>query len=49
MEPIETLNAIRDLIAAAEEAGWDVGENSDVLNAAREAYAALQDVMADAY
>lgn len=36
-----SLHAIRDLVVAAEAAGWDFGDNSNVLNAARDAYAAL--------
>ncbi len=43
----ETLDAIRDLVAAAEQEGWDLTQNREVLNNAREAYAALQIVMAD--
>jgi len=45
MQEHEVLNAIRALVAAAEEAGWDNSENADVLNAGREAYAVLVDVM----
>lgn len=47
-EPHEVLNALRDLIAAAEEAGWDVGENIEVLNRGREAYAVTCGIFGDA-
>lgn len=43
----ETLDAIRDLVAAAEASGWDTTENAPILNRAREAYAALCFVMAE--
>lgn len=36
-----TLCAIQELIAAAEAAGWDTTENKKVLDAGRDAYAAL--------
>lgn len=48
MTPAQVLRAIRELVAAAEEAGWDVTENAAILNNGRDAYAALQTVMADA-
>jgi hypothetical protein len=35
------LLAFRDLVEAAEAAGWDIGENAALLNRARDAYAAL--------
>jgi hypothetical protein len=34
----EILNGLKNLIGAAEEDGWDLTENADVLNKAREAY-----------
>jgi hypothetical protein len=47
MTPSEILIAIRDLVAAAEEAGWDQ-DNPEILNRGREAHASLQFVLADA-
>lgn len=41
--PESILIALRDLVAAAEEAGWDTTENREVLDKGREAYAALRD------
>lgn len=38
---LEILASIRELIIAAEAAGWDIGENAAVLNDGRDAYAAL--------
>lgn len=49
MSPSEVLDAIRDLVSAAEEAGWDIGENREILQRGRDAYADLQIFMADAY
>jgi len=49
MSPSEVLTAIRELVTAAEEAGWDVlPDLKPILDNAREAYADLQIVMADA-
>lgn len=49
MSPAEVLDAIRDLVVAAEEQGWDaVPDLKPVLDAGRDAYADLQIVMADA-
>lgn len=49
MTPREVLDAIRELVAAAEEQGWDViPDLKPVLDAGREAYADLQIVIADA-
>lgn len=48
MSPSEVLNAIRDLVVAAEEQGWDtLPDLKPVLDKGREAYADLQIVMAD--
>lgn len=33
------LNGLREIVGAAEEAGWDLTDNRDTLNAGREAYA----------
>jgi hypothetical protein len=41
MHLFEAHSAIRELIVAAESAGWDVTENKDVLQNARDAFAAL--------
>lgn len=42
------LDAIRELVIAAEEQGWDtLPDLKPVLDAGRDAYAALQVVMAD--
>lgn len=41
--PESILIALRDLVAAAEEAGWDTTENREVLDDGRQAYAALRD------
>lgn len=38
--------AFRDLVAAAEAAGWDIGDNKSVLDRARDGFAALVDVHA---
>lgn len=49
MSPAEVLDAIRELVVSAEEQGWDVYPDlKPVLDNGREAYAALQIVMADA-
>lgn len=49
MTPRTCLDAIRDLVAAAEEDGWDLRKDlAPVLDAGRDAYAALRIVMADA-
>ena len=40
--PASILTAFRDLVAAAEEAGWDTTENRETLDQGREAYAALK-------
>lgn len=49
MSPTEVLDAIRDLIAAAEEQGWDTHVDlKPVLERGRDAYADLQFVMEDA-
>lgn len=45
--PASILTAIRDLVAAAEEAGWDTTENRETLDKGREAYAALKAFFAD--
>lgn len=39
-------DAFRDLVVAAEAAGWDIGENKDVLQRARDGFAALVQVHA---
>ena len=39
-------DAFRDLIAAAEQAGWDIGQNKQVLDAARDGFGALVDAHA---
>ena len=50
MSPAEVLAAIRDLVEQAEADGWDVMEsNREILQRGRDAYAALQTVMADAF
>lgn len=51
MSPTEVLDAIRDLVAAAEEQGWDTLEPGlrETLDRGREAHATLQIVMADAH
>lgn len=49
MKPVEVLEALRDLIEQAEQEGWDTNGNADVLNRGRDAFAALQTVMADAF
>jgi hypothetical protein len=41
--PETILQAVRDLVEAAEAAGWDGTDNDDVLNRGRDAYAALRD------
>ena len=41
--PEKILQAVRDLVEAAESAGWDFGDNRSVLDKGREAYAALRD------
>ena len=46
--PQAVLDAVRDIVVAAEEAGWDIGENREILQRGRDAYADLQIVMADA-
>lgn len=44
--PRETLDAIRDLVAAAEEQGWDTEPSlRGILDRGRDAYAALLAVM----
>jgi hypothetical protein len=48
MRPSECLRALRDLVGAAEQAGWDTTENKAVLDNGREALADLEVVMADA-
>ncbi len=49
MSPAEVLDAIRGLVAAAEEQGWDlIPGNREILQRGRDAYADLQIVMADA-
>jgi hypothetical protein len=47
MSATEAMNAIRDLVIAAEAAGWDNTDNSEILERAQEAYAALRIVHAD--
>lgn len=49
MTPREVLDAIRDLVVAAEEQGWDtLPDLKPVLDKGRDAYGDLQIVMADA-
>lgn len=49
MTPAQVLHAIRELVEAAEEQGWDtLPDLKRVLDAGREAYADLQIVLADA-
>lgn len=49
MTPAQVLHAIRELVEAAEEEGWDTEPGlSEILDAGRLAYADLQIVMADA-
>lgn len=49
MTPAQVLHAIRELVEAAEEQGWDaLPDLKPVLDAGRDAYTALQIVMADA-
>lgn len=49
MSPAEVLDAIRDLVIAAEEQGWDaLSDLKPVLDRGRDAYADMQIVMADA-
>ena len=43
MTPAAALLAIRELVEAAEAAGWDTTENKDVLQRGRDAYASLRD------
>lgn len=38
----KSIAAIRDLVEAAEEAGWDITENKNILDRGRDAYAMLQ-------
>ena len=45
--PAKILIAFRDLVSAAEEAGWDTTDNSKVLDKGRDAYAALKDFLGD--
>lgn len=40
------LAAIRELVQAAEAAGWDTTENKEILQRGREAYAGLEEVFA---
>jgi hypothetical protein len=48
MTPSKVLDAIRELVIAAEEAGWDaIPGNKEILQRGRDAYADLQIVMAD--
>ncbi|MBN9073982.1 MAG: hypothetical protein J0H34_20770 [Rhizobiales bacterium] len=49
MTPAEVLDAIRDLVVAAEEQGWDtLPDLKSALDRGRDAYADLQIVLADA-
>lgn len=49
MSPASVLDAIRNLVAAAGEQGWDaLPDLKPVLDAGRDAHAALRIVMADA-
>lgn len=43
---IKAHDAFRDLVAAAEAAGWDIGDNKTVLDRARDGFAALVEVHA---
>ena len=45
--PQTASDPIRDLIAAAEQAGWDIGENKTILDRARQAYDRLAVVAPD--
>ena len=46
--PAEILIAFRDLVSAAEEAGWDtIPGNSEILDKGRDTYAALKDFLSD--
>lgn len=46
-DPASIMIAFRDLVAAAEEAGWDTTENRETLDKGRDAYAALKSFFAD--
>lgn len=43
MNPAAALLAIRELVEAAEAAGWDTTENKEILQRGRDAYASLRD------
>jgi hypothetical protein len=47
MDRLTTIHdAFRDLVTAAEAAGWDIGDNKATLDRAREGFAALVDLHA---
>jgi hypothetical protein len=44
MDRLENIySALRDIVAAAEMAGWDIGENTETLQRGRDALAALRE------